>query len=121
MKEKLDNEICKECKSYWSNKAAKNRHAKCHKENSNSEEEQESSMGESEEDTSSDEDWDEDLPEENDAQGGSIARDERMPVSLTISLTFYKDHSPTFRFYSLTFFSTLYNFFFVQIACFKSI
>ena len=37
-------------------------------------------MGESEEDASSDEDWDEDLPEENDAQGGSIARHERMPV-----------------------------------------
>ena len=85
MKGKLDNGICKECKSYWQSKAAKDLHAKCHKENFNSEEEQESLMGESEEDTSSDEDWDEDLPEENDAQGGSIARDERIPVFDNIS------------------------------------
>ena len=37
---------------------------------------------------------------------------------LTICLTLYKDHSPAFRFCSLTFISMLYNFFFVQIACF---
>ena len=33
---------------------------------------------------------------------------------LTICLTFYKDHSPAFRFYSLTFISMLYNFFFFR-------
>ena len=44
MKEKLYNGICKECKSYWPSKAAKDRHAKCRKENSNSEEEQERKM-----------------------------------------------------------------------------
>ena len=31
MKDKLDNGICKECKSYWPSKAAKDCHAKCHK------------------------------------------------------------------------------------------
>ena len=80
MKDKLDNGICKECKSYWPSKAAKDCHAKIHKENFDSEEEQDCSMGESEQDASSDEDWDEDLPEGNDAQVGSIARDKRMSV-----------------------------------------
>ena len=121
MKGKLDDGICKECKSYWPSKTAKARHAQCHKENFNSEEEQESSMGESEEDASSDEDWDEDFPEENYAQGGSIRLQEMKECPhLTISLKFYKDHSPTFRFYILTFISMFYNFFFIQIACFKS-
>ena len=110
MKEKLYNGICKECKSYWPSKAAKDRHAKCRKENSNSEEEQESLMGESEEDASSDEDWDEDLPEENDAQCGLIARDERMSVLDNI-----------FDILQGPFISMVHNFSFIQIACFKNI
>ena len=94
MKDKLDNGICKECKSYWPSKAVKNRHAKCHKGNSNSEEEQESLMGEMRK-----------MPAvmkigTKTCQKKMIPKVVRLQEMkecpyLTISLTFCKDHSPT--------------------------